>query len=91
MARAIVQEIVDKIKPIDDGGMTVIKTVMAEVLGECSESTWNSVMDEVLLEVGSKCPFWCEDNTCEFNGENKCNGNAEDEWECAYRDAYGRA
>ena len=79
-----VRTIADKVRPIDDGGITVIKTVMSEVLGDCSESTWNNVFNEVLYELGSKCPFW-DCGACEFNPENKCDGTEADEYECAYR------
>lgn len=48
------KEIVKKVKPIDDGGLDVIKKVMIEVLGEdCPRRIWNEVFDDVINELGA--------------------------------------
>lgn len=46
------KEIVNKVKPIDDGGLDVIKRVMVEVLGEdCPAKYWNEIFDDVIYEL----------------------------------------
>lgn len=48
------KEIIQKVKPIDDGGLDVLKKVMIEVLGEdCPRRIWNEVFDDVINELGA--------------------------------------
>ena len=47
----MVETIIDRITIMDDGGLDIIKKAIKEVIGECSEATFQYYMTEVLYRL----------------------------------------